>query len=615
MAGLIGIILFTILSLWGYLFSIINATDYTNPGWSILIYNNELYADTEVRQYAQISNGANLIGPITLLFDLRSNAAQIMKKNSVSIKGFMIDSDGWVCNDGGSIVSGSNVITEKSIICTFDKIKTYNITGTYTIMNRSGEEQNVAMGIDPIEIRGLISITKSKNIQGKNIITLDAGSLKKIANPQWIYLPSGKIAPSSSITEILTTIPTYVCLRLLTMNCDHLFVLEDTDAGNVDGSISSIQDNVDPLLYHLSISGSSIDANQITNVEWLVYNDKGSQTVICTGWGDTCDYRFTSYGIQSIRAVMILANMKKIPLEGEVSVREPLKLKKNMKVMDANGSILNTQDTYQADLKAYVIENTLTPPADLTLDARDITLSNDGYSLKSVVWKISNGKKTEEQRWEKISITLNEPLRYTIEAYYTFQRTNTLEVETAKDSVIIDIERKSLMPRLDISIDSDYVPSLVTVDASQSQSENGEIKKFIFNFWDGKDPAVGDAIQKYEYVTPGDKEISVTIISESGERATIKKTIVLKDVAKTIDFTPSLSSGIVGAPVDFETIDTNGQIEDYIWSFGDNTATLRGNNTTHIFTKPGVYLISLTVIYTDGTRKTESKKFEVTSGG
>jgi hypothetical protein len=44
------------------------------------------------------------------------------------------------------------------------------------------------------------------------------------------------------------------------------------------------------------------------------------------------------------------------------------------------------------------------------------------------------------------------------------------------------VERKKLMPRLSISKTSDYVPSLVTVDASQSESEEGEIKKFIFDF-------------------------------------------------------------------------------------------------------------------------------------
>lgn len=43
LAVLIGIILFSILSLWAFLFQTINATDYTNPEGSIILYNNDLY--------------------------------------------------------------------------------------------------------------------------------------------------------------------------------------------------------------------------------------------------------------------------------------------------------------------------------------------------------------------------------------------------------------------------------------------------------------------------------------------------------------------------------------------------------------------------------------------
>ena len=85
-----------------------------------------------------------------------------------------------------------------------------------------------------------------------------------------------------------------------------------------------------------------------------------------------------------------------------------------MKVLDENGVLLNTTETYKTDLKAFVIENTLTPPANLTLDARDVTAGNEGYKLESVVWKIANAKNTEEKRGDKITIMLLEPLRYTI---------------------------------------------------------------------------------------------------------------------------------------------------------------------------------------------------------
>jgi PKD repeat protein len=206
-----------------------------------------------------------------------------------------------------------------------------------------------------------------------------------------------------------------------------------------------------------------------------------------------------------------------------------------------------------------------------------------------VLWKISNGKNVEERRGEKISIDFNQPLRYTIDAIYTFTREVPGEKaieDTIKETVIVDIERRSLMPRMNISTTSDYVPALVTIDASQSESENGEIKKFIFDFGEGKPLAEGDSIQQYSYTEPGDKQITLTIVAENGEKASLKKTLVLKDEIKTVDFTPSISPGIVGNVIDFEAIGTSGQIEEYIWNFGDNTPVSREYMTTHTYTTP-----------------------------
>lgn len=70
------------------------------------------------------------------------------------------------------------------------------------------------------------------------------------------------------------------------------------------------------------------------------------------------------------------------------------------------------------------------------------------------------------------------------------------------------------MPRMMVSASSDYVPALVSIDASQSASENGEIKKFIFDFGEGKTPAEGDSIRQYQYTTPGEKTITLTIVSD-----------------------------------------------------------------------------------------------------
>lgn len=610
LAWFIGIILFSLLSLWAFLFNKLWDINFENLDGSILLYDNDLYQNTETRGESLLW-GSNVIWPINVLFELRSNAERIRLANNVTIQSYTINTDGGNCNNGSSIITGNNVLTESSIVCQFDTVKTYNITGNYTVMTRDGTTETITMNINPLEVRGLVKVTRWKNIQWGSIMTLDASGIKTLGNPRWMYLPSRKIVDTSSITEAISSTPLYVCLSIINDECDRIFIMMDTDSQKVTGSISSIPDAIDPLVYNLSISGVSLDMNQVTRIEWLIVDQNDAETVICSTSNDSCKYRFNAYGRHRIRVVLILGNGQKYPIETTLLASEPLKLSRNMKVLDENGTLLNTPNTYQTDIKAYLIENTLTPPVNIILDARDITATDMSYTLKDIVWKLSNGKKVEEKRGSRVTMNLSEPLRYTIEWTYTFEKKDSTELLSAREIIIIDIERKNLMPRADISLSSDYIPSVVTVDASQSVSEDGEIKKFIFDFGEGKIPAEWDAVQQYEYKTAWEKEITVTIISEDGERAEVKKTIVLKDVARTIEFVPSMSTGIVGASIDFEAAGTNGQVQEYIWNFWDNTPTTRWYSTAHTYTTEWVYLVELTVVYTDGTQDSLSRRYTV----
>lgn len=181
----------------------------------------------------------------------------------------------------------------------------------------------------------------------------------------------------------------------------------------------------------------------------------------------------------------------------------------------------------------------------------------------------------------------------------------------SKDLVYIHIERGNLTPRLKVSYNSDYVPVTVIADASQSIAENSEIIEFQYDFGEGRPVASGDGIKKYTYSTPGKKTITLTMINAAGEKATTTKTLILKSTPKVVNFTSSLSPATVDNPVDFIAEGTNGQIDEYIWNFGDNTDIEMGYNITHTFAEAGNYNVTLTVRYSDGTEDSLSKVFTV----
>ncbi|MFZ2256160.1 MAG: PKD domain-containing protein [Patescibacteria group bacterium] len=173
---------------------------------------------------------------------------------------------------------------------------------------------------------------------------------------------------------------------------------------------------------------------------------------------------------------------------------------------------------------------------------------NPGYELKEVRWVLADGRNSIEKIGDRVTFDILNTYRYTIVGTYTFEKNipgSATEIKKATDNITVDVERKILIPRLSVIQNSDYVPASITVDASQSWSENNEIIKFIYNFGEGRADAVGDAIQTYTYTTPGEKEIILTIIDDSGEKAQIKKTLVLKESPRTLGFIPSISPGII----------------------------------------------------------------------
>ncbi|GAB0174806.1 MAG: hypothetical protein HHAS10_06850 [Candidatus Altimarinota bacterium] len=614
LAGIVGIILFSILAFWGYLFKVVSASEYDNPDGSILIYDQAGYTIEKYRGESRLYNTQNLIGPIDIFFDIRSNANLIARRNLYTVQGFEIDFDGAKCNNGKSVISGSNPANEQSLICKFDEIKPYNIKGSYTVKNREGETITVPINLPSIEIRGLISVKQQKNTRNQKIVTIDASSLRKLGTPQWIYEGSNKVVTESTITEPITLEPTRICFKIfLQSGCDRIFILKDDDSKTIKGSIHAEQDALDSRLFQFSLSGISINPNQILNIEWLL----DEKSVMCLNSEEKCNFTFITYGRKNIKATITIASGEKYTFRTEVDVIEPLNLVRHIKIFNKDGVFLNGEETYDYSLRSFILKNSIIPPESLTFDARDVVSANPGYILDNVHWKISDGSEVRELRGLKVDIEFNQPLRYNVEAKIIFKKGVVGESdieETVTEYAIVDVERKKLMPRLSISKTSDYVPSLITVDASQSEIEEGEIKKFVFDFGEGKVPAEGDAIQQYQYTTSGEKEIVLTIVSDTGEKSSVKKIVVLKDQIKTIDWKPSMSVGNPGVSVDFEAAGTNGQIEDYVWNFGDNSPVERGFQVSHAFSYPGKYTITLTIIYSDGTQKTMKKTYEVVPG-
>lgn len=610
-AGVMGIFLFSILGFWAYLFRIIKDTPYDNLGGAVIIYDNDVYSYAEYKEYSKIETTNKLIGPITLKYNLATNAKSVIKKNLINITSYEIDFDGAKCTNNKSIITGTDPQTDEGIICTFDEVRTYNIKWTYIGKDRLDNTVKVTIPIDPVEIKGIVDISKNRNADGKKIITINASWIKSLGNPRWLHSDWKNEENNATITEKISNIPTIICFKLFDINCDRYFIINDEDSiHDIEWSIQFDQDSANLLGMTMTLTGLNISKNEIIEIDWI--QDEWSR--LCHWSEITCKYVFSAFSEKNIVATVLLANKKSYKIKWTVILNPPLSIKRHAQIKDKDSNVLNTLGTFDPVLNAYVLKN-LSVPMNLIFDARDIVLENPGYKMTNVTWKITDSKATEEKIGEKINFEISRTERYKIEAIYTFEKDVAAvdsKIRTAKDTIILDLERKELDPVLQIiKQSSDYVPSKITVDASSSSSKNWKIQKFSFDFDDGRPITTGDAIQTYEYTTPWEKKITLIITDSNNEQATISKYIILKDTPRSISFVTSMSPWVINAPVDFTANGTSGQIEEWIWSFWDNTPISKWDEVSHIFSKAGIYDVTLTVKYTDGTEKSSTQPFKV----
>jgi PKD repeat protein len=144
---------------------------------------------------------------------------------------------------------------------------------------------------------------------------------------------------------------------------------------------------------------------------------------------------------------------------------------------------------------------------------------------------------------------------------------------------------------------------ILIFDGTNSLDSDGEIIRYLFDF--------GDNTLSYEsrashiYTTPGKYTITLTVIDNHGlnEKAAINCTIFENKPPEIISDGPY--QGSEDKVIEFNPViyDPDGTVTSVVWNFGDGT-TSNKFTPTHIFSNPGIYLITVTL--TDNLGKKSS---------
>lgn len=230
LAIFLGLLLFSNLSFWMFLVKKIGISDYANPNGGVVMYDNDRLLSKDLASTAELVSTADLIGPVTIRFDIKSNAKYIAK--FMDIESFDVDFDGdnTINPDIGEIANGKDPESVDNLVFTYDKKKTYSPKGRYTGTDKlTREKKTMDIEFPKIVVTGLVAINRN---EAKKTITFDATDITRFGNPKWYesvnintLLSSEKVYASKiEVNE------KYVCLVLERANqeantCNKVFLV------------------------------------------------------------------------------------------------------------------------------------------------------------------------------------------------------------------------------------------------------------------------------------------------------------------------------------------------------------------------------------------------------
>jgi len=160
-----------------------------------------------------------------------------------------------------------------------------------------------------------------------------------------------------------------------------------------------------------------------------------------------------------------------------------------------------------------------------------------------------------------------------------------------------------------------YPPLEVSFDASGSRSPNGAIVSYEWDFDDGETGT--GVVVEHTFSEKGTYTVTLTVTDSAGKSASRTKTVEALNRLPVASFEVSKYWVGVNQPVRFDgsdSYDPDGEIVQYIWSFGDGTSG-EGMIVEHSYTSAHgsgwKATVTLTVVDDDGGSSSVSKQINV----
>ncbi|EKE26365.1 MAG: hypothetical protein ACD_4C00312G0002 [uncultured bacterium (gcode 4)] len=609
------IALFTIITLWAYLFEIIWATNYINPNWGIIISDNDKILSEKFKDNYELYRFDNLIWPLTLRFDFKSDVDFVRKR--IDITSYEIDFN-W---DWKIDKNWTSPDEENSIIYTYNGKQIFKPKWEYIWIDiLTWRERRVSMKFPDINIIWTVKLTEQPQRLWWKKIIFDASDLRNIWKVNW-YLEWNNTAiadyewykffPKNIFSE-----ESIVCMNIFnnlkkTNTCDKIFIVNIWEWWNKNSwwIIKYDVDPLNPLTLKFSIEELK-DREKISSFKWVI----NENNIISED--ENPEYTFKWYWKHKITVILEDYLWNSSDISAEIILNKPLTLVRpddKTDPLNVNNSLLRIENenwesviwkTYQKELSAYYIKTQI--PQKLKFNANFVKVTDLTFELTNVEWDFNDDKKFEKT-WKSVDHEFLEDTKYVIKVEYTFESKIKKATQKISESIIVEWLKKDFNVELDFKKESDYAPALVKFDWSASQVKNWRIIKYTYDFWENKAPIVWDAKIDYMFNFPWEYTVTFTVTKDDWTEESIEKKIILKWAAKELAINSSVWIWYEWKPIDFDAIGSIWEIDRYNWDFWDWQSS-RDPNPTHIFDKSWTFKVKLTITFSDGSVKTWTKE-------
>lgn len=615
------IVLLWEITVWAFLSQKIWATDFVNPNWWVIIRDNDKKRSDKFKDGWDIMyNFDNLIWPVSLQFDLSSDAIYVSRY--IRISWYDIDFD-WDWKVDRKWVNPSN---DQWIIFTFNKKGTYTPKWTYYWKDLvSWKDKVIDMKFPSITIVWIAIVTEKDERMWWRRVIIDISDLKQLWKMDF-YLENkdGNFdVPDSSYEWWDRYSPSkifkwesYICLVISnniksSNNCDKIFAVSEDAKKWLNANINAEVDPANNMSYKFTVDLKDWWAS-ILSYEWII----DSMNVVSNN--EYAEFNFADYWKHSVVLNLKTAEWN-FSVTKDINISRPLSLVKPanttnvrivpnslLRITDNSGKSY-IEDSYSKELQAYAIKVNI--PIKLNFNANFVKVSDKLYDLSKVEWDFD-----EDWKFEKTANSLQyeflEDRKYEVKVKYTFTSNLKKNTQTMEEKIIIEAKKKNISAVLTYAQDSDYAPATVKFDASASQAREKEITKYAYDFWEWKWIVEWDAKQNYRYNFPWEYIVTLTVTRSDGLTDSIKKKIILKEAWKQLQINASVSSWLVWKNIDFDAVWSNWQITSYAWDFWD-WQTSTDPSTSHSYSNPWTYTVKLIVTYADWVVKNWDKEITV----